>query len=113
MIGGKNRGGGGGGGGGGVLSVDPDYYNCPRCGTRLSEDFVMDFCSDDLGKMIASCPNCSFKTHLEISMYGLIPDGYLHNIEKGILDRSEGWYEKWNLKKTESLWLLKLLKKKK
>ena len=96
-----------------VLSVDPDYYNCPRCGTRLSEDFVMDFCSDDLGKMIASCPNCSFKTHLEISMYGLIPDGYLHNIEKGRLDRSEGWYEKWNLKKTENLWLLKLMKKKK
>ena len=91
-----------------VLSVDPDYYNCPRCGTRLSEDFVMDFCSDDLGKMIASCPNCSFKTRLEISSkYGLITEEYLHNIEKGILDRSEGWYEKWNLKETKNVLILK------
>ena len=96
-----------------VLSVDPDYYTCPRCGTRLSEDFVMDFCRDYIGKMIASCPNCSFKTYLEFSKFGLIPDGYLHNIEKGILDRSEGWYKKWKLKETGSLWLLKVLKERK
>ena len=93
-----------------VLSADSEYYNCPcpRCGTRLSENFVMDFCSEDLGKVIVSCPNCSFKTRVEISSkYGLITEEYLRNIEKGILDRSEGWYEKWNLKETKNVWILK------
>ena len=89
-----------------VLSADPVHYNCPRCGTRLSISFGVDF-NEDFCKIKAFCPNDSFKTYLEVSKYGLIPKEYLQNIEKGILDRSEGWYKRWDLKETKNSWVLK------
>lgn len=89
-----------------VLSVDPQQYRCPRCGSLLMEKIGMD-CDENFGKIIAYCTNDSFQMNLELSRFGLIPTGYLENIEKGILDRSEGWYERWDLKKTQNGWTLK------
>ena len=89
-----------------VLSADR-FGVCPRCGACLSINIDFDFFSSDFGKLIASCPNDSFKTHLEASKYGFIPEGYLQNIEKGLLDISEGWHERWILKETKNVWILK------
>ena len=94
-----------------VLSVDPVQYRCPRCGSLLMEKIGMNF-DENFGKIIAYCTNDSFQMNLELSRYGLIPEGYLQNIEKGILDRSEGWYERWDLKDMKNGWLLKPKKKK-
>lgn len=88
-----------------VLSVDPQQYRCPRCGSLLMEKIGMD--CENFGKIVAYCTNDSFQMNLELSRFGLIPTGYLENIEKGILDRSEGWYERWDLKKIQNGWTLK------
>jgi len=94
-----------------VLSVDSDAYPCPRCGTLMGVRLGMNV--DNFGKLECYCPNDSFSMEMEISKYGFIPVGYLHNIEKGILDRSEGWYEKWDLKeKKDGTWILKRKKEK-
>lgn len=94
-----------------VLSVDPQQYRCPRCGSLLMEKIGISF-GDDFGKITAYCTNDSYQMNLEFSKYGLIPTGYLKNIEKGILDRSEGWYERWDLKVIKNGWILKPKKEK-